>query len=95
MIYCNPNLNNNFISGDADLIVDTTLIDFKNSNYSKMNIEYLLQLLIYTQLAREKGYKIDYITIFNPLKGLLHHYNIKDWKDGEKLLSFIYGKIKN
>ena len=93
MIYCNPSLNNNFISGDADLIVDTTLIDFKNSNFINMNIEYLLQLLIYTQLAREKGYKIEYITIFNPLKGVLHHYNIKDWNKGEELLSYIYGKI--
>jgi hypothetical protein len=93
MIYCNPSLSNDFISGDGDLIVDTTLIDFKNSNYTNMNIEYLLQLLIYTQLAREKGYKIEYITIFNPLKGILHHYNIKDWNKGEELLSYIYSKI--
>ena len=33
IIYCNPKLGNGYIFGDADIIVDTTLIDFKNSTF--------------------------------------------------------------
>ena len=91
--YCNPTLSNNYISGDADLIIGSTLIDIKNSNSKELNIEHLLQLLIYTKLARDRNYEIDYITIFNPLLGIVHNCNISKWNKGNELLTFLYDKI--
>ena len=69
LVFCNPSLENGIIYGDADLIIDNEILDIKTSNKSDVNIEFTLQLLIYTSLARIKGMKIDKISIFNPLLG--------------------------
>ena len=47
-VYCNPRLDNGIIFGDADLIINDEIMDFKTSYHEDINIEYTLQLLIYT-----------------------------------------------
>ena len=90
MIFCNPDLNNGMIYGDADIIIENEIMDFKTSANKDMNIEYTLQLLLYTSLARSKGMKIDKISIFNPLLGIYNYCNIENWNKDEELLEYIH-----
>ena len=66
---------------------------FSGSNSKELNVEHLLQLLIYTILARDRNYEIDYITIFNPLLGIVHWCDISVWNKGNELLEYLYNKI--
>jgi hypothetical protein len=90
MIFCNPDLNNGMVYGDADLIIENEIMDFKTSSNKDMNIEYTLQLLLYTSLARSKGMKIDKISIFNPLLGLYYYCDIDKWNKDEELIEYIH-----
>ena len=57
VVFCNPNLDNGIIFGDADLIIDNEILDIKTSNKSEINIEFTLQLLIYASLAKVRACK--------------------------------------
>lgn len=89
LVFCNPSLENGIIYGDADLIIDNEILDIKTSNKSDVNIEFTLQLLIYTSLARIKGMKIDKISIFNPLLGEYNYADISLWDKDEILLDYL------
>lgn len=90
----NPKLSNNYIYGDADLIIDNEIMDFKTSINKDINIEFTLQLLLYTSLAKQKNININKISIFNPLLGLYHYCDITKWNNHDELLNYIY-KIIN
>jgi len=90
---CNPILKNQFISGDADLIIDDCVVDFKNSKTTEIQIEHIVQLLTYAQLARENGININKIIIYNPLYGLIHTAQINDWTKGNELIQYLYSKL--
>jgi len=72
-ILCNPILSDKDlkISGDADLIIDNEIIDFKYSKYIDGKITDFIQLLIYSCLYYKK-YNIicNKLTIYNPYLGL-------------------------
>ena len=72
-VYCNPRLDNGIIFGDADLIINNEIMDFKTSYQENINIEYTLQLLIYTALGRSKGIEINKISVYNPLCGVYYY----------------------
>ena len=93
-IYCNPRLDNGVIFGDADLIINNEIMDFKTSFSEDVNIEHTLQLLTYTALARCRGMVINKISIFNPLNGYYYHANIENWDKDDELLDYLVGKIK-
>jgi len=88
--FCNPNLDDGYIFGDADLIIENEILDIKTSSNKDMNIEYTLQLLLYTALARYKGMKIDKISIFNPLLGIYYYCDITNWNKDEELLEYLH-----
>jgi len=92
--FCNPDLNDGYIFGDADLIIENEILDIKTSSNKDMNIEYTLQLLIYTALARYKGMKINKISIFNPLLGIYYYCDISDWNKDEELLEYLHNTFK-
>ena len=92
-IYCNPKLDNGIIFGDADLIINDEIMDFKTSYNQEINIEHTLQLLIYTSLARSKGIKINKISIYNPLCGIYYYSDISKWDNDEELLDYLVNKI--
>ena len=89
LVFCNPSLENGIIYGDADLIIDNEILDIKTSNKSDINIEFTLQLLIYTSLARIRGMRIDKISIFNPLLGEYNYADISLWDKDEVLLEYL------
>jgi len=93
-VYCNPRLDNGIIFGDADLIINDEIMDFKTSYHEDINIEYTLQLLIYTALARSKGIQINKISIFNPLCGVYYYADISEWDKDEELLDYLINKVK-
>ncbi len=71
------------------MIIDNEILDIKTSNKSDVNIEFTLQLLIYTSLSRIKGMKIDKISIFNPLLGEYNYADISLWDKDEVLLDYL------
>ena len=92
IVFCNPDLNDGLIFGDADLIIENEVLDIKTSSKKDINIEYTLQLLLYTSLARYKGMKIDKISIFNPLLGMYHYCDVSEWNKNEELLEYLHNK---
>ena len=92
IVFCNPDLNDGLIFGDADLIIENEILDIKTSSKKDINIEYTLQLLLYTSLARYKGMKIDKISIFNPLLGIYHYCDVSEWNKNEELLEYLHNK---
>jgi hypothetical protein len=92
IVFCNPDLNDGLVFGDADLIIENEILDIKTSSKKDINIEYTLQLLIYTSLARYKGMKIDKISIFNPLLGIYHYCDVSEWNKNDDLLEYLHNK---
>lgn len=71
-LFLNPTLDNDELKiyGDADLIVNNNLIDFKMSNYSGTTNKDFIQLLIYSVLYYLKySTVLDSVEIYNPLLG--------------------------
>ena len=93
-IICHYSITNDIISGNLDLLVDDTIIDYKVSSNKNITIEWILQLLLYTYLAREKGHTINNIGIYNPLIGKLRIINIEKWEKDKQLANFILSKIE-
>ena len=93
-VFCNPDLNNGIIYGDADIIIDDEILDIKTTTNKEINIEFTLQLLLYASLARQKGMKINKISIFNPLLGNYYYCDISKWDKDEDLLDYFYKLIK-
>ena len=94
-VFCNPDLNNGIIYGDADLIINDEILDIKTSSNKDINIEFTLQLLLYTSLAKTKGITINKVSIFNPLLGLYHYCDISKWDKEEELLEYFQNLISN
>ena len=92
-VFCNPDLNNGIIYGDADLIIDDEILDIKTSSNKDMNIEHTLQLLLYTSLARSKGMKINKVSIYNPLLGKYYYSDVSKWDKEEELLEYFQNLI--
>jgi len=97
-VLSNPSVGNGLIGGDADIIIstkadfsDSTIIDIKNSQNNEVNLEHIIQLLAYTQLARERNIKVNRIEIFNPLHGNQFIYDVSEW-NGEKLINYLIEK---
>ena len=74
------------------MIIENEILDMKTSSKKDINIEYTLQLLLYTSLARYKGMKIDKISIFNPLLGIYHYCDVSEWNKNEELLEYLHNK---
>lgn len=71
-ILLNPTLGNRYlgISADADLIIDTELIDMKISKYIGLNINDFIQLIVYATLYYlQTNIICEKISIYNPILG--------------------------
>ncbi len=96
-ILCNPDLTNKElqIKGDADLIIDDELIDFKTSenNMGEYNKNYV-QLLIYCCLYyQQSNIKCNTITILNVISGYEYSIDISNW-DYNLLLDLLKDRCK-
>lgn len=95
-VLCNPVLGNKefMLGGDADLIVDDELIDFKCSKYEiGAIINDFIQLLIYVCLYYvQTGIKCTKLTIFNPIVGIKHCVDIGEW-DFEPMIKLLRKRV--
>lgn len=82
------------IYGEIDLIDltrgDESIIDFKCSNNSSSNLEWILQLMIYSALYKKIHNKtINKLQIYNPLKGEITIINLGNYDFHLELLDYI------
>ena len=79
VIMCKKYVNYDIYHGECDLICDDLLIDYKCSENTFIQIEWVIQLLCYTQMLRDENYIINKIGIFNVLNGKLYIADITKW----------------
>lgn len=92
-ILCNPGFSNSelCIHGDADLIIEEELLDFKVSQIIGNNRNDFIQLIIYAVLHSKINHKLcKKLTIYNPLLAKEFFINID-----ENIIDLIFEKIKS
>jgi len=100
--------NNNFIGihynlsfgqvmGEADLIVNDSLIEIKTSKDISITTRYVLQTLLYRYMLVKKGFKVKEIIFFNPIQGDMYTLHTKSpWKNTFSIYNKVVPKkIKN
>jgi DNA polymerase III epsilon subunit-like protein len=89
--------NEYYIAGELDMINITKkeLIDFKCSG-SNFKMEWYIQLLLYYSLLKinKKTYDIQYLSIFNILKGKVYKIKLDNF-DYQKFINFFSELIEN
>jgi len=90
-IECKKYVNYDIYHGECDLVCDDTLIDYKCSENTFIQIEWIIQLLCYTQMLRDENYTINKIGIFNVLNGKLMIADISKWtyEKGKELFDYM------
>jgi hypothetical protein len=90
-IECKKYVNYDIYHGECDLVCDDTLIDYKCSENTYIQIEWIIQLLCYTQMLRDENYIINKIGIFNILTGKLFIADISKWTNekGKQLFEYL------
>jgi hypothetical protein len=90
-IECKKYVNYDIYHGECDLVCDDTLIDYKCSENTYIQIEWIIQLLCYTQMLRDENYIINKIGIFNILTGKLFIADISKWSNekGKQLFEYL------
>ncbi len=86
---CKPILFYKGIIGEIDCITDDIIIDYKVSYQKNVQIEHIVQLLVYTVICQKNNYQINKIRIFNPIKGILSTSDISNYENGEKLINYL------
>lgn len=79
----NPALGCYGIPADADLMVDTTIWDFKTGRDD--DERDMLQLLGYAALAGVREQHVSRVAIFNPMSGIMKTCDISSWQSQEKI----------
>ena len=79
-IFTHFNLNHHPLRGEADIILDDTIIEMKCSTGDACTFGNLCQVLLYSHLANKKALpnKINKISIFNSFDGTYDDFNIKN-----------------
>lgn len=90
----NPICGGTYFNGDADMIIDHTIIDFKVSKFESISVEKFAQLIFYSAgfYLNEKRVIKKFI-IYNPLLGMEHTLELPNL-DFEKLIAFLKDMIK-
>jgi len=86
---CKKYVKYDIYNGECDLVCDDLLIDYKCSEKNFVQIEWVLQLLCYTQMLRDENYIINRIGIFNVFNGKLLIANISKWNKGKELFDYL------
>lgn len=91
------NLSFGQVMGEADLIVNDSLIEIKTSKDISITTRYVLQTLLYRYMLVKKGFKIKEIIFFNPIQGDMYTLHTKSpWKNTFSIYNKVVPKkIKN
>ena len=88
-IECHKYVSYDIYHGECDLVCDDMLIDYKCSEKNFVQIDWVVQLLCYTQMLRDENYTINKIGIFNVLNGKLMVANVSKWNCGKELFDYM------
>jgi len=88
-IECKKYVSYDIYHGECDLVCDDLLLDYKCSENNFLQIEWIVQLLCYTQMLRDENYTINKIGIFNVLNGKLMIADISKWNKGKELFEYL------
>jgi len=88
-IECKKYVSYDIYNGECDLVCDDLLIDYKCSEKNFIQIDWVLQLLCYTQMLRDENYTINKIGIFNVLNGKLMIADVSKWNKGKELFDYM------
>ena len=84
----NPDCDGIYFAGDADMVIDDTIIDFKVSKYAGVVMDHFLQLIFYAAAFYiNEGKEMRKFLIYNPLLGLEYTLELKNL-DLNKLVAF-------
>jgi hypothetical protein len=82
-----------YMKGELDLLINKdTIIDFKVSWNKDIQLDWIIQLLLYTYLCRRAKINIKKIGIYNPLLGIYKVIDISDWDKDIQLADFVIKK---
>jgi hypothetical protein len=70
-IFTHYNITFDLTRGELDLLVDDHLIEIKSSVYQAATLANVSQALIYGYLVEKKEVKINKVSIYNPLMGII------------------------
>jgi hypothetical protein len=76
----------------VDVMFDKTLFAVKFSNKDEINLPWIVALLAQKALCDENGHPVEKIVIFNALKGVSIEIDVSNWKDQQRLLSYLLEK---
>jgi hypothetical protein len=83
--------------GDADLLIDDCVIEFKCSKNECVNSSNFIQIMAYASLVRHSGKlkernfksQCGRIAILNPVKGTFYIQDISSWNGHDELIEFL------
>ena len=76
-----------------DLLVDDSIIEIKPNHDLLPNVETVIKLLCLVAISRNSGYIINYIKLYNPLKGIILIWDIKLWDKHNEILNILLRHI--
>lgn len=82
------------IYGELDLRIGDSIIDFKNTINDDVSADWILQLLSYKSLYEYNNPTkvIQYIGVFNPLRGWYVEFDVSNYDKQEQLLTYLSEK---
>tara|TARA_A100001015_G_scaffold109178_1_gene121163 strand:- start:6739 stop:9549 length:2811 start_codon:yes stop_codon:yes gene_type:complete len=78
-IFTHYNITFDTIKGELDLLIDDHLIEIKSSFFQTCTLGNLSQSLIYGYLIEKKDVKINKVSIFNPILGIITSFDTSDF----------------
>jgi len=78
-IFTHYNITFDLTRGELDLLVDDHLIEIKSSVYQAATLANVSQALIYGYLVEKKEVKINKVSIYNPLMGIMTSFDTKEF----------------
>jgi TPR repeat protein len=91
MVYKNAGC---YVLGDADLLIDETLVELKTSKSKWMSTKWKCQVLLYAAILRASATRVSSIVILNVATGVSVRADISAWQERESLewLEAWYGR---
>jgi hypothetical protein len=75
-----------FVLGDADLLIDGTLVELKTSKSRCIPAAWKCQVLLYAAILRTCGHRVSSVVFLNAATGVAVRADLSAWQEGETLV---------
>ena len=88
---CNPTYYNEHMRGHSSMLagLGTTLININMTTGTSLKMDSILELLCNAHIAKNMGYNVKSIVVFNPFQGHWYEMSLEDWKTGWELQEYL------